>query len=125
LSGGRELARQVLARGTRAPIARPDVDWGCPPDPFAGISSTLSGQVGIPTPPVGDVLLFLIIYVVTLVPGAALAFRAIRRLELFWLAVPAIAVAFSLWIGARARELYGGAAAVAEGRVVELGSGAD
>lgn len=95
-----------------------------PGEQMGGLAGTVMQNPSIKTPSLSVIALFLLAYLVILVPANYIVLRAKRRLELAWLTTPAIVLLFTLGAYAIGYTMKGGNLRLCEAVVVEGSSNA-
>lgn len=98
--------------------------YGHQPQDLNSLASVVTRNPSIKTPSISVIGLFLLAYLVVLVPVNYLFLRKRRRLELAWISTPLIVVVFALGAYAIGYTMKGGELRLCECRVIEGSSGA-
>lgn len=93
-------------------------------DQEAAFKNVVSQNPSIKTPSINTIGLFLLAYLIVLVPANYIVLRRKRRLELAWLTTPAIVILFTIGAYAIGYTMKGGSLRLCEATVIESSSGA-
>ncbi len=93
-------------------------------DESAAFKNVVSQTPSVKTPSVNTIGLFLLAYLIVLVPANYIVLRRRRRLELAWLTTPAIVILFTIGAYAIGYTMKGGSLRLCEATVIEASAGA-
>lgn len=127
-NGQTQFWKTIIERGTNRPIVETNLamandQYGVYEDTNGGLFATVTQNPSIKTPSISAIGLFLLAYLVVLVPVNYAVLRKRRRLEWAWVTTPAIVLLFALGAYAIGYTMKGGDLRLSECTVVQGASG--